>query len=108
MANIKLSDKKLLEEAFGMNNGYVLDFSDKSFAEFFSAIGVDITDEQYLKNGTSKANRLRAFWEIANEELVAQSIIEMADLVINKDLSLLTRTPVLPAAKQIMDARRYD
>lgn len=106
MANIKLSDKKLLEDAFGMNGGYVLDFSDKSFAEFFSTIGVDITDEQYLKNGTSKANRLRAFWEIANEELVAQSIIEMADLVINKNLSILTRTSVLPAAKQIMDARR--
>lgn len=106
MANIKLSDKKLLEEAFGMNGGYVLDFSDKSFAEFFSALGIDITDEQYLKNGTSKANRLRAFWEIGNEELVAQSIIEMADMVINKDLSILTRTAVLPAAKQIMDARR--
>ena len=106
MANIKLSDKKLLEDAFGMSTGYVLDFSDKSFAEFFAAIGVDITDEQYLKNGTSKANRLRAFWEIENEELVAQSITEMADMVINKDLSILTRTPVLSAAKQIMDSRR--
>lgn len=106
MANIKVSDKKLLEDAFGMGSGYVLDFSDKSFAEFFSALGIDITDEQYLKNGTSKANRLRAFWEIENEELVAQSIIEMADMVINKDLSILTRTAVLPAAKQIMDARR--
>ena len=106
MANIKLSDKKLLEEAFGMGNGYVLDFSDKSFSEFFSALGIDITDKRYLKNGTSKANRLRAFWEIGNEELVAQSIIEMADMVINKDLSILTRTAVSPAAKQIMDARR--
>lgn len=106
MANIKLSDKKLLEEAFGMNGGYVLDFSDKSFVEFFSALGIDITDERYLKNGTSKANRLRAFWKIENEELVAQSITEMADMVINKDLSILTRTAVLPVAKQIMDARR--
>lgn len=106
MANIKVSDKKLLEDAFGMGSGYVSDFSDKSFVEFFSALGIDITDEQYLKNGTSKANRLRAFWEIENEELVAQSIIEMADMVINKDLSILTRTAVLPAAKQIMDARR--
>ena len=106
MANIKLSDKKLLEDAFGMGTGYVLDFSDKSFAEFFSAIGVDITDEQYSKNGTSKANRLRAFWEIENEELVAQVITDMADMVINKDLSILTRTPVLSAAKQIMDSRR--
>lgn len=106
MANIKMSDRKLLEDAFGMSSGYVLDFSDKSFAEFFSALGIDITNEQYLKNGTSKANRLRVFWETENEELVAQSIIEMADLVINKDLSILTRTSVLPAAKQIMDARR--
>lgn len=106
MANIKVADKNLLEEAFGMRGGYVLDFSDRSFAEFFSALGIDITDEQYLKKGTSKANRLRAFWEIANEELVAQSIIEMADMVINKDLSILTRTAVLPAAKQIMDSRR--
>ena len=72
MANIKLSDKKLLEEAFGMNKGYVLDFSDKSFAEFFSTIGVDITDAQYLKNHPSKANRLRTLSERAHQEPVAQ------------------------------------
>ena len=35
MANIKVADKKLLEEAFGMSGGDVLDFSDRSFAEFF-------------------------------------------------------------------------
>lgn len=106
MAKIKMSDKTLLENAFGMRDGYVLKFSDKSFADFFAELGININDEQYLKNGDSKANRLRAFWEIENESLVAQSIIEMADLVINEELVMLTNPLILPVAKQMIEARR--
>lgn len=61
MANIKVPNKKLLEDAFEMNKGYVQDFLDKSFAEFFRTLWINITDEQYVKNGTSKANKLRIF-----------------------------------------------
>ena len=54
-------DKQLLEDAFGMQTGYVLDFSDASFKKFFEDFGINIDDPKYFVNGTSKANRLRTF-----------------------------------------------
>ena len=35
MADISAIDKQLLEDAFGMRSGYVLDFTDSSFKSFF-------------------------------------------------------------------------
>jgi hypothetical protein len=53
-----------LDSAFGMGSGYVLDFSDRTMAEWFhDVLGVDIDDERYKRRGTSKANRLRTFVE---------------------------------------------
>ena len=106
MAKISTLDKRLLENAFGMQNGYVLDFSDESFRRFFEDFEINITDEKYYKNGTSKANRLRTFWDIENNDVVADTIEAMANMVIQKDLGFLTRGPVLPDARQIMENRR--
>lgn len=41
--------------------GYVLNFSDRTFAAFFQEHGIDIRDPRYADMGTSKANRLRCF-----------------------------------------------
>jgi hypothetical protein len=81
MSSLTLSDKKILEAAFNMASGYVLDFSDKTFSEFFAELDVNIDASEYHKNGTSKANRLRVFWEIPNNALVGRSIIEMASMM---------------------------
>lgn len=44
--------------------GYVLNFSDREFAQFFgSEIGVNIDDPVYAVSGTSKGKRLRMFLE---------------------------------------------
>lgn len=106
MAVIRHIDKQLLESAFGMGNGYVLNFSDKTFAEYFASIGINIDDDKYKVNGTSKAARLRAFWNIENAKVVSQSINDMADMIINADLQMLTRGHLLPEARNIMNARR--
>jgi hypothetical protein len=75
MPNLTFSDRRQLESLFNMGGGYVLDFSDGSFASFFRQdIGVDINDKKYLFNGKSKANRLRAFWEIEPPGVVAVAI----------------------------------
>ena len=51
---------KFLDEVFQMESGYVLDFSDRTMASFFSdELNVDIYDPKYAVNGTSKAKRLR-------------------------------------------------
>lgn len=77
MARIKAIDMRLLEEVFASRTngrGYVLDFSDRTFAEFFREIEVDIGDEKHLQNGTSKLNRLRTFVQIERESFVGQAL----------------------------------
>lgn len=61
-----------------MRPGYVLNFSNAKFEEFFkTTAGVEIYDKKYLRDSGSKANRLRAFWEKASDESVAQVLDEL-------------------------------
>lgn len=51
----------LVDQALGMTQRYVLDFTDKTFNDFIRArFGIDATAPTYLVDGTSKAKRLRA------------------------------------------------
>jgi hypothetical protein len=63
MAIVKLDmlDREVIESVLRMESGYVLDFSDRTFAEFFNDFDVCIDDDQYRLDGNSKANRLRVF-----------------------------------------------
>ncbi len=48
-----------------MGSGYVLDFSDRTMAEFFEdEFGIEIYQERYGFNGSSKAKHVRAFIEV--------------------------------------------
>lgn len=79
MNDLKAWEKKLLERLFGMSSGYVLDFTNSTFAEFFREHGVDIYAEKYAFNGDSKAKRLRAFWEVEPNHLVADVLSALLD-----------------------------
>jgi Restriction endonuclease len=60
--NIRSLDMGLIDDLFGMGGGYVLDFSDKTFGEFFNEeFGINIYGPGYDAEGTSKAKRLRYF-----------------------------------------------
>lgn len=75
MANIKNRDWKRIEEAISQHRGrgYVLDFSDPEFSEFFDEeFKIDIDDERYQAHGTSKGKRLRGFCELEHPSRVAQ------------------------------------
>ena len=61
---INASEKHYFERTLGMDTGYVGDFSDRTFGNFFSDYGIDIHSEKYQIYGTSKAKKLRAFWEL--------------------------------------------
>ena len=64
MADLNFKEKRLLEKLFEMGDGYVLDFSDRTFQEFIiDTIGVDIYIDKYNYKSGSKANRLRGFWD---------------------------------------------
>lgn len=71
MSDLKTIDKKPFELLFGMSSGYVAYFTNRTFEYLFSEHDIDIYSNKYAINGNSKANRLRAFWQIESNELVA-------------------------------------
>lgn len=80
MSSLKMLEKGCFEELFGMSTGYVLDFSNRTFAEFFrETVQVNIYDDKYAVNGDSKARRLRAFWEIEGDVVVGKALAELLD-----------------------------
>ena len=63
-SNVKIRpvDMRIIDRVFGMEDGYVLDFSNRTFAEFFhEEFNVDIYDDHWAIQGRSKANRLRSY-----------------------------------------------
>ena len=75
MATLSTVDIKLIDSLFGMSGGYVLDFSNATFARFFSQdVGVDIYDDAYAIYGTSKGKRLRGFLEAAQSNAVIKAL----------------------------------
>lgn len=70
---LKNKDFRTIDDAFDMHRGYVLEFSDRTFSEFFEdEFGLDINAEKYRESGTSKAKRLRTFFAIEDEYTVAK------------------------------------
>lgn len=62
--SIRSNDLRLVDDLvdFIRGPGFVLDFSDTSFADFFaSELRVNIDDPKYAANGGSKGKRLRYF-----------------------------------------------
>lgn len=72
MAIIKYNDKEVIEKYLSMSGGYVLDFTDKKFSEFvLDATQINIDNEKYKREGTSKAKRLRSFIKLEPNSTVA-------------------------------------
>ncbi len=77
MSSLNPVEKRYLENILGMGKGYVLDFTDATFAEFFKRFRVDIHDFRYWTYGKSKAKKMRAFWERESDMLVASVLSQM-------------------------------
>lgn len=78
MAQISEVEKMKLETIFSMSGGYVLDFSNSSFQRFiFNSVKLDIYNTKYDRYGSSKANRLRALWDIEADSIVGRLLEEM-------------------------------
>lgn len=70
---LKHKEMRIIDDAFDMHGGYVLDFSNRTFSEFFEdEFDINIYDEKYEFNGTSKANHLRAFIKTEGDCLVVR------------------------------------
>lgn len=80
MSTLTEVDKRYLEKILGMEGGYLLDYNDITFGQFFNRHGVDIHGTKYQTYGTSKANKMRAFWESEPDALVGKVLSEMLDV----------------------------
>jgi hypothetical protein len=73
MVDLKHSDIKIIDEAFQADPGYALNFTDRSFAEYFDdEFGVDIDQPDYRTGGGSKMNRLRTFFRVTDAALASR------------------------------------
>lgn len=79
MSSLTDIEKRYLEKLLDMQSGYVLDYSDATFGEFFKRHKIDIHNSKYHTYGTSKAKKMRAFWEQEPDIVVGKVLSEMLD-----------------------------
>lgn len=102
MANLTQTEKLKYEKLFGMDSGYVLDFSNSSFQRFiFDTIHIDAYNDKFGIFGESKANRLRAIWQIESDYNVGLLLNEMLEYW--KTKALLKGSSLNDGEKSIYD-----
>lgn len=79
MSSLTAGERRYFEKLFGMASGYVLDFTDRTFGQLFNSHAIDIHGDVYKVEGTSKAWKLRSFWEQEPDTLVGEVLAELLD-----------------------------
>jgi hypothetical protein len=77
MAHLRMLDLQVIDDLFQRpgNPGYVLDFSDRTFATFFAQeLDVDIDDPVYAKDGQSKMRRFKCYLNTVNAEAATRAL----------------------------------
>ncbi len=78
VSTIRAIDMDLIDDLFGMRGGYVLDFNNRQFSEFFaSELGVNIDDGRYAIDGSSKANRFRCFLKTVEPQVRVKALLAL-------------------------------
>lgn len=87
MANLNTSEKQVLEKLFQMGGGGVLNFTNQTIQEFFiNDVGIDIYNDKYNYASGSKANQMRGFWQIADNQTTGKSITKLIEYIENQIL----------------------
>jgi hypothetical protein len=72
---IRSIDMQFIDKIFAMEGGYVLDFSDRTMAQFFAEeLNIDIDDPRYRDDGGSKGKRLRCFLRKEDTDSVVRAL----------------------------------
>lgn len=80
MSKLTSLEKNVLEKYFKMEEGYVLEFTNKTMLSFFKdTFNINIYDRKYdlIGKTTSKANRLKAIWQIEDDATIGKIILEL-------------------------------
>jgi hypothetical protein len=77
MANLRMLDMQVIDDLFQRpgNPGFVLDFSDRTFAMYFAQeLDADIDDPIYAKDGTSKLRRLKCYLRTVQNDAAIRAL----------------------------------
>jgi hypothetical protein len=100
MEQLRSVELKVIDELFGMSSGYVLDFTNSTFADFFRReVGIDIYDNAYAIYGGSKGKHLRAFLTIGQPRAIAKALTALWEY---REIDRLGRAQ----AETVVNARR--
>jgi hypothetical protein len=103
MAELRQTDKLILEKQFSMGGGYVLSFSNSKLQQFiFNLLKLDIYSPKYSSYGDSKANRLRAFWDIEGNTTVGKLLLELLDFW--KTEKLINNIKIEPSENELYNS----
>ena len=81
MSSMSSAELTMIDEVLrGESKGYILDFSNRTMGEFFVLeFDVDILSDDYAREGTSKANRLRTFLKQVDDASAARVLRRLLD-----------------------------
>lgn len=77
VSKIRTIDLMLVDEVFASDKGpgYVLNFTDRTFSEFFrDELRINIDDQKYRLNGTSKGKRFRTFLQLESDVIAGKAL----------------------------------
>ena len=76
MSSLRSVDLSLIDEILrGGDKGYILDFSDRTFGDFFvRELDIDIDAPEYKEEGVSKGKRLRCFLDKVDDGTAARAL----------------------------------
>jgi Restriction endonuclease len=100
MPTLRPIEMELIDQLFDMKGGTVLEFTNRTFADFFThELGVDIYAERYGVEGPSKAKRLRCFLRGADEPSVVRTLNALWEYrEVHREQS--TKAETIPRARQ--------
>lgn len=82
MSSLTATEKSKLENLFDMSGGYVWNFSDATFGTFIADVAnVDIHDQKYQTQGSSKAKKMREFWRVEPDFIVGKVVLALVEHV---------------------------
>ena len=75
ITKIRSMDMPIIDRVFEMEDGYVLDFSNRTFSGFFrDELGVDIDHPRWAAQGGSKAKRVRFYLRQADRQIALNTL----------------------------------
>jgi len=107
MAKLTFLEKNTLDNILEMKDGYLLDFSNKTFQEFMNDFDIDLGLEKYTQNGDSKAKRFKEFLKLENNKVVADVLNSLIEYTkIKKEIPQIEKDVILKLIDKLENKKK--